>query len=243
MVKLAICVLSYFTAAVYGVGFTGKFVGIPEDAVATQNSHFDSPIINGVNYQSRIEVTLTPIVASDTSDPKSLAVKRSFDFEVPDLHNGEYQLTLNSYDFQLQYSRYKVVVDEENISVYEDSLGSKALNQSSLQKVGPKRPLLVDVVGYKEYYESPQGKITEMVMNSPLGFIFKNSLYTALFVASMVIMVAPYVLTLISPELAEQVNEMQNVAPVEKQQIVQPPAQEVPKASSGRAKGGRQRKI
>lgn len=248
MVKLSAFVCTYFAAAACGLGFTGKFVGVPEDALEIQNSGAKSPVVNGINYQSRIDVRLTPIVKSQTSESKVFAVKRSYDFDVSGLHNGEYQLTINSYDFTLQNGRYKVVVDEEKISVYEDKLGAKALNQSSVQIVGPKRPLLVEVSGYKEYYENPRGKLTEMVMGSPIGFIFRSKLYTSLLVASLAIMIAPTVLSTISPELAEEMNEiqrgglMQKETKGESQPPAQPPAQEVSKATSGRAKGPRQRK-
>lgn len=248
MVKLSAFVITYFVAAACGLGFIGKIVGVPEDALEIQNSGVKSPVVNGINYQSRIDVRLTPIVASQTTESKVFAVKRSYDFDVSGLHNGEYQLTINSYDFILQNNRYKVVVDEEKINVYEDKLGAKAMNQSSVQIVGPKSPLFVEVTGYKEYYENPRGKLTEMIMGSPIGFIFRSKLYTSLLVASLVIMVAPTVISTVSPELAEEMSEIQKGGPIQKepkgesQPLVQPPAQEVSKATSGRAKGPRQRR-
>lgn len=249
MARYSIYMLTYFAAAACGLGFTGQIVGIPEDALEIQNTEVKSPVVNGLNYQSRIDVRLTPIVESKTTESNVFPVKKSYDFDVSGLHNGEYQLTINSYDFTIQNSRYKVVVDEEKISVYEDKLGAKALNQSSMQIVGPKRPLFVEVVGYKEYYESPQGKISEMVMNSPFGFIFRNSLYTTLFVAAVVTMVLPYVISIISPELAEEMKQSGNPKMESNSEIqspaqppAQPPAQVIPKNTSGKAKGARQRK-
>lgn len=248
MVRLLLSASILYAASVLGLGFTGKFVGVPEDAIEAQQTMVESPILNGGNYQSRIDVKLALLTKTNNLKVTEIPVKKSYQFDVSGLHNGEYQLLINSYDFNLRNNRYRVVVNDEVISVYEESLGSKSYNQSSLQVVGPQQPLIVDVVDYKEYYKSPQGKLTEMVMNSPFGFIFRNSLYTALFVACIVIMAAPYIISLISPELAEEMNEIQRGETKHLSQKAEVPTSPNLEAqnikASGRAKSGgaRQRK-
>lgn len=248
MVRFSLLASCIFVATALGLDFTGKFVGIPEDALEVQNSRLKSPIVNGLNFQSRIDVMLTQLTPSQQSETKEFPVQKSFQFDVSGLHEGEYQLQINSYDFRLKNDRYRVVVNDDRISVFEDPLGQASYNLSTLQTVGPNTPLVVEVTDYKEYYETPQGKLTDMVMNSPFGFIFKNSLYTALFVAAIAAMAAPSLISYIAPDLAEQVNEIQrgDFKPTQPSEPVHlPPTPEKAK-TSGRSKphaSGRRRQV
>lgn len=209
--KFSLIASVFLASQISALKFAGEFVGVPEDAIEVQTGKLKSPIVNGLNFQSRIDVKLTEIVENQNPSSINVPVKKNYEFQVLDLTEGEYQLQISSYDFNLRTDRYRVIVSDQ-ISVFEDSLGQENYNMSSIQTVGPNTPLVVEITSYKEYYLSPEGKLGEMLMNSPLGFIFKNSLYTALFVAALAIMAMPTLILYIAPDLAEQMNEMQKEA-------------------------------
>lgn len=240
MVKFTLAASVLFASSVLGLGFTGKLVNIPDDIIAAQiNQVSNLQVVNGLNFQSRIDVTLAPLEKSEQVTVAKIPVKKSYQFDVTDLHNGQYQLLVNSYDFRLRNDRFRVIVDDERISVYEEALGSRSYNESSVQVVGPRNPLVVDVVDVKEYYEAPHSKLSDMVMNSPLGFIFRSTLYTGLFVASITVMIAPYVLQWISPDLAEEMNQLTRGETGQSEPIANIADTPEPQAikASGRAKG------
>lgn len=209
--KFSLIASIFLASQISALKFTGKFVGVPEDAIEAQTGKLKSPIVNGLNFQSRIDVKFKEIVENQNPHSLDVAVNKNYEFQVLDLTEGEYQLQISSYDFNLRSDRYRVIVNDQ-ISVFEDSLGLENYNISSFQTVGPNTPLVVEITSYKEYYLSPEGKLGEMLMNSPLGFIFKNSLYTALFIAALSIMAMPTLISYIAPDLAEQMNEMQKEA-------------------------------
>lgn len=242
----ATTLLSVFLScsSVFGAGFRGKFLGVPEEAIDVRDFVQDNIILNGLNFQSRIDVKLYTIDDTEELEERDFAVKKSYEFDVEGLSAGEYELLLNSYDFNLRTNRYRVVVDSENIKVYEDYLASTTYNQSSLQVVDMEHPLIVDVLDSKEYYESHLGKLNEMLMNSPLGFIFKNRTYTLCFFACLSIMVGPYLISFLSPDLAEELTGMQKPEDKETQAPVEPPVESpVEKVVKNGGKNTRQRKV
>lgn len=188
-------------------GFTGQFAGIPQDALEAQESGQQSLVLNGLNYQSRIDINIYEISPEKDTNVWLVPVKKLYSFDVS-LGEGEYELFVSSHDFNLRNGRYRVLVDGEMVRVFEDYFGSLTYNVSSMQVVDFKNPMVIDVLDYKEYYETHSGKLSDMVMNSPVGFIFKNRTYTLMFIVSVGIMVAPYILPYISPELAEEFQEM-----------------------------------
>lgn len=202
MTSLLLCL----SCGVAALGFSGQFAGVPHDAIQAQNN-LQSSVLNGLNYQSRIDIKLL-LLSDGLLQPRHVPVFQPYTFVVDRLDDGEYELYIHSYDFSLQNEKYHVTVLNDTISVYEQTLIS-SYNQSLVQTVTLDHPLVVQVTGYKEYYESPQGKLTDMVMSSPFGFVFRSKLYTALFVMSITIMAFPYVLPLISPELAQEYKSMQ----------------------------------
>lgn len=227
-------------AGAFAAGFSAKFEGVPQDALTAPESGAASPILNGLNYQSRIDVRL---YKQNRLESELLPVTRAYTFDVSDLADGEYNLDVNSYDFSLRVSRYYLKVANEKVTAYDNYVASETYNASSAVEVSNQRPLVVDITGYKQYYENPQGKIADMVMNSPLGFIFRNRLYTIFFVASLVVMALPYFLSIVAPDLAEQYEEIKQLS--YDQQPEQPMQQEkvelIPETTSRAAKRGRRK--
>ncbi|RKP28830.1 hypothetical protein METBISCDRAFT_7635, partial [Metschnikowia bicuspidata] len=125
-----------------------------------------------------------------------------------DLHEGQYQLDISSHDFTVARPRYKVSVAGDEITAYETILGSASHNASAVV-VSETLPLQVQLDGYVEYYESPRGQFTAMLMASPLGAILASTKLTVLAVVCILVMVAPTVLSIISPELATELREVQ----------------------------------
>lgn len=221
----------------HAAGFSAKFDNVPADAIRAAGSGARSPILNGLNFQLRFDIEVVKI--GPEFRLQKVAVAKDYTFEISGLDEGEYDLSLHSYDFTLQSPRYHVVVGEGKVTAYEARLGSRQYNASSAVEL-TQQPLVVNVVDYKQYYQSLEGKLTEMLQSSPLGFIFKNRLYTIMFLASVVVMVGPYLLTFILPDLAEQFNDMQQSAyetkePQNEPKLVELPAEPVPEA---KARGG-----
>lgn len=222
--------------AALGLGLFGSIVGVPEDALQAALAGVKSHIVNGLNFQSRIDVKLREIT-NENPWTKFIPVKRDYKFELSNLAAGEYELTVHSYDFTIRNSRYRVIVNEL-VYAYEDYLGRMAQNLSSMVAVSPQEPLVVQVLDFNHYYETSQSKLTDMVTKGPLGFIFQNRLYTVLFLGSLVMMVAPYILQWVAPDLAQQIEEAKNRAQSESEE---PATAAVATGSSPAAPGVRNR--
>ncbi|OBA21616.1 hypothetical protein METBIDRAFT_41541, partial [Metschnikowia bicuspidata var. bicuspidata NRRL YB-4993] len=167
------------------------------------------PIVNGLNFQSRIEVRLTEIGDFRSVKEKTLPVNRDYAFEAPDLAAGEYELTINAYDFIVRAPRWRIFVDDTETRAFVDAIASESYNISSQQIIQRDSPLTVPISGFKSYYESTEGRLTEVLMNSPFGFIFRSKLYSLLFFGTLVIMAFPYVIPYVAPDFAEQYQKMQ----------------------------------
>lgn len=187
--------------------FYGSIVGIPEDAIEAAKSNVESHVANGLNFQSRFDVVFHLLTDSPIQLTR-VPVKENYDF-VAELRDGQYQLEINSHDFNIRDSRYKVIVAGDKVTAYQSKLASPSFNESSVSIVSSDSPLQVLVEGYLEYYESPEGKLTAMIMNSPLGIILKNRTLTILFSIGILVTIAPTVLSYISPELAAEVKKAQ----------------------------------
>lgn len=190
---------------ILSLGFSGKIVDIPSQ-LDELHHHKDVQVVNGDNYQSRINVELIPLTDDDNITRKLALVSEEYGFLYDGLTPGSYELLVNSYDFVLSNNRYRIVVDEQ-IQAFEDYLHDPQYNQSSRAFISHERPLKIQYLEPKQFYEYATGTIGDMVMSSPLGLIFRNQYYTMFFIFSMVVIVAPYVLSYISPEFAEQFNE------------------------------------
>lgn len=213
MLGLLICL--YIFAVLQCVSartLNGVIHGVPQEAIDLALQNPDTPIVNGADFQSRFDIRLFPITSSyDPLKTKMIVVKKDYSFFASQLTEGEYELKVSSHDFELERSHYRIIVTDTEVQAYESLSTLNGYNKSS-KVVVDETPLVVQVLGWKEYYESPQSKLTQMVMNSPFGFIFKSTLYTSLFTGCLVIMVAPYIISFIAPELSEQLNAEQDEA-------------------------------
>lgn len=179
---------------------SGSFTGVPQEAIEAQNIPQKTLVLNGVNFQSRVDITLL-----STHSISTFPLKKNWLFDLGDFAPGEYELLVSSYDFLLHQERFSISVSENATKIYEHPL-------ASTNKTEVNQPIEIRVLGFKEYYESPQGKLHEMLMNSPLGFIFKSKAYTAMFVVCMAIMVGPYLVGWLAPDLADRFAEIQREA-------------------------------
>ena len=186
----------------------GRFENVPQEALDAARSGLKSHIVNGLNFQSRIDISLVEVGKIKLAETRVFPVAKDYSFQTPDLPTGEYELSIHSYDFSVRTPRYRILVNDQ-IEAYEDPLASDSYNTSSIQLLTIETPLLVELSGFKSYYESPEGKLTEMVMNSPLGVVFRSKLYTALFFGMLVIMVFPYIIPYVAPDFAEQFQQLQ----------------------------------
>ena len=194
------CICITFTIA---IGFKGKIEGIPS---VNELYHTKNKIVpNGDNYNNRISVDLYPL---NSFTPISTVVDSKYNFKFNNLEPGEYELLVNSYDFGFEQNRFKIIADEESIVAYEHGIGQETYNTTSLTNLNEK-PLSIKYLATKEFYEYHGGSLSDLLMNSPFGFIFKNKYMTIVFTACLVIMAAPYILQVVSPEFAAELNQIQ----------------------------------
>lgn len=178
-------------------GFRGQFISLPDLFRFPDN-------VESKNLAQRFDVLLHRVGETSAA---FRPVNADLAFEFQNLPVGEYELFVYSHDFALLADRYRVVVGDEVVTAQQDNFVPSA-NSTSLE-ISLADPLTIAVVGIKQYYESPQSKLGEMLMSSPLGVIFKNSYYTFFFTVSLVIIAFPYVIPYISPDLAELMKDIQ----------------------------------
>lgn len=191
--------------AVSATTLSGRITEIPGEAIDV--AQYESPVVNGHNLQSRFEVMLYPL-SSDLPQGIRIPVKEDYEFNAH-ISEGKYQLEITSHDFNIEVPRYKVVVAGDKITAIEDKLASEKDADSPEITISENSPLLVKVLGAIQYYETSDGRLGAMLMNSPLGAIFRNRTYTILFLICLVVMAAPTVLSFISPELAAEFKQAQ----------------------------------
>lgn len=196
MVSLLVFFL-LFSAAAAGALY-GQIKDVPDVVQG------DAPGRNGLSYQSRIRVELQSL-----HHTQQLLVDREFRFHAADLSEGVYQLTVDSYDFELKNHRWQVEVSGESETAAVEFPVGKPLNASSRVLIDAQSPLNVKIVGTTQYFENLEGGLSKMLFDSPFGFIFRNRTYTIIFVMCLATMAMPYLLQLVSPELADQINERQ----------------------------------
>ena len=90
------------------------------------------------------------------------------------------------------------------------------MNMGLVKKLTIPPPLLIlmktivyQVSCYKRILRISRRSLSDLLMNSPFGFIFKNKYMTIVFTACLVIMAAPYILQVVSPEFAAELNQIQ----------------------------------
>ncbi|CAX44882.1 conserved hypothetical protein [Candida dubliniensis CD36] len=194
------CICITFTTA---IGFKGKIEGIPS---VNELYHTKNKIVpNGDNYNNRISVDL---YFSNSFTPITTVVDSKYNFKFNNLESGEYELLVNSYDFGFEQNRFKIIVDDESIVAYEHGIGQDSYNTTSITNLN-ENPLPIKYLATKEFYEYHGGSLSDLLMNSPFGFIFKNRYMTIVFTACLAIMAAPYILQVVSPEFAAELNQIQ----------------------------------
>lgn len=207
---VVICQL-YFISFAVCLGFKGQIIEIPSEVGKVQENEFKSPILNGANFQSRFKVDL--IRLNNDSEPISYTsvLNKNYMFKFDDLTLGNYQLLIDSYDFILSRNRYQIQVDGNEIRAYEDDLKLETFNRTSETNVTV-QPLVIEIKDIKQYYEQRLGSISDMLMNSPFGFIFRNKVYTIIFTVCLGIMATPYIIGWINPDFADHFQEVQGRA-------------------------------
>lgn len=195
---LSFAVFMYLLSVAVAGSVYGRFAGLPESSKGI------APGRNGLNFQSRILIQL-----EGSGKSEAIPVDKNFKFRALDLDPGLYQLSIDSYDFELKNSKWQIEVsNEDETAAVEHPIG-KPLNVTSRAIIGAQSPLEVKVVGTTQYYEDLEGGLSKMLENSPFGFIFRNRTYTTIFVVCLITMALPYVLLFVNPELAEQINQKQ----------------------------------
>ncbi|KAG7666107.1 uncharacterized protein J8A68_000363 [[Candida] subhashii] len=250
LLNVILSIVIYSTACL-AIGFKARIENIPKQIIEPYHSN-NKIVVNGYNYPARIKVDLYNL-DKDSNDFTSLPalVDEHYSFKYDGLSDGEYELVVNSYDFALYNNRYRIIVENEKILAYEDYLHSNSYNVSSKVDVS-QTPLVLKYRETKQFYEKAGGSIFDIVLNSPLGFIFKNRTYTIIFTVMVAVSVAPYILQVVNPDFADQLKEMQ--AEVANERVVkssslsptpplaQPPASRGATASGSRGKEGSARK-
>lgn len=202
------------------LGFKAQFVNVPEEALELENVRAGKTLPIERNYQSRIDAQIVGL-GSKQGEVHKYLVKKLYEFDVEGLTTGEYELLVHSHDFHIRRSRYRVTVNESEISVVDDFLGDEALNRTLAVSVSEKSPLLIEALTVKIFQESPRNKLKEMLMQSPFGFIFKNRAYTLIFLVCMGLMITPLLIQWFFPDLADKFDEMQKEANEKRSQRVQ----------------------
>lgn len=214
-----------------GALLLGEIVNVPEDIVPV-----NVPVLNVNNYRSRITVDLYNLAEKKYSRHLVL-VDENWTFRFPGLEDGKYELVVQSVDFALKEERFRININNDNIVAHEDPLWDEFRNTTAAVSVSEKKPLQIEVMELKQYYEDTLGSLSDMVLNSPLGFIFKNRGYTVMFFLMLLLAAFPYVLGIVNPELAAEMREVQrgNTKPLqEKEETV--PIQSVGKAKNRKTK-------
>lgn len=203
---------------VNAITLNGKISNIPEIELA--NDH----VINGDNLGSRITVVLTQKGAK--SVPKKALVNQNYEFSFYDVENGSYDLNINSHDFLIHPERFNIEVNDTTIISTDYYIVPNILSTTrDITETG----LLVSVVGKKEYYESRNQSLKQMVMSSPFGYIFRSTPLTILFVFVMLASIGPYIIKYGNPELYKKLNELheQEEAKQNEQPNKQPKIEEI----------------
>ncbi|KAI5963699.1 uncharacterized protein KGF55_002579 [Candida pseudojiufengensis] len=133
---------------------------------------------------------------------------KNYNIKFKNLQNdNNYELIINPYDFELVQNRFKINVTNDEFIILEDKLGSPSLNETTI-KLSSNEPLKISFRNYIQFYERSNGTLMQMLLNSPLGFIFKNKVYTMLFFVCIGLMIAPYVAEWVNPEFAAQFKDV-----------------------------------
>ncbi|CUM63103.1 uncharacterized protein PRCAT00000669001 [Priceomyces carsonii] len=207
----------YTIGTCLSIGFVGQIEDVPSK-IEEVHEIKNKKVLNGHNYQSRFNVELVllntreetklPSGGPDRFKGVKGLLDKDYKFQFNDLSKGDYELIVDSYDFYLSHNRFRIIIDnEDGIIAYEDFLGHNSYNESSGVSLNDKT-LKIQFRDVKQFYEQSQGSLYSIIDGSPFGFIFRSPLYTTLFTVCMAIVATPYILSWVSPEFAESLNEI-----------------------------------
>lgn len=204
--KISLTILTYlaligFANVVNGVKLQGKLTDIPETFLLVDHNQY----VNGDNLASRCDIKLTSLDNNHHSSSRIL-LNRNYEFSSRSLDLGKYDLTITCHDFSFNQDRFIIDVNDTTILASEYRLDKTELGQP---KDITNEPLAIKTMSTRQYYEIRQNSLANMISNSPLGFIFKNKIYTAMFIFCAVMMVGPYLLRFFNPEMAKRMEELQ----------------------------------
>lgn len=163
------------------------------------------------NAQSRILarlVLLDPMSGDFEGQKSRFKMDYTASFDPP--QKGEYQLTISSHDLILSQNRWRIVfnTDTSSFLAYEMPFDSDVYNSSSATLVSHNSPLLVSCLGIIDVPDIQLRSLKDMIMNTPLGVIFKSRLYTFMFLTCFAIILLPHIMAFVSPDLVEQIHEL-----------------------------------
>lgn len=192
----------------------GRVDNVPDDIVEYHQLR-NIVVANDANYPSRISLELFEI---GKPEPSLVPVFGDYSFTIEDLKPGNYSMLVNSYDFALSQARLRIDVDEDDsVEVYPDDYVF-GTNITAAVAGTPEDPVVLSVISVKNFYETPKGSLMGLIMNSPLGPVFKNKWLLGIFIASLSMLLAPKLLEIFAPEVAKSIKEAQEEVNRERQQ-------------------------
>lgn len=187
--------------SVYGASLNGQFFSSREiNQLQSHELFHPEKIVNGNNLPIRFDVRLE----GGDKDYTALVTK-DYEFSFENVPEGSYHLTINTHDFLLACDRFKIEVNENTVLATDYYL---ATDTTGVTTNVTETPLKIEVIDTQDYYESNQGSLKDLVMQSPLGFIFRNTIFTVMFVFVIVMTAGPYFLQLVAPDVAKRLNEI-----------------------------------
>ncbi|ODV81033.1 uncharacterized protein CANTADRAFT_46721 [Suhomyces tanzawaensis NRRL Y-17324] len=224
---LIIAGIFQFGVPVLTQGFKADLIDIPTE-IDELHKERQVTVVNGDNYPGRIQVDLIPLNSSkDNFAVLKTLVDEKYTFSYDNLHNGVYELLVNSYDFKFTNDRYIITVDDGFIEAKVDPLDSNEASNISIP-ISFEEPLQIQFSEIRQFYDKSLNSVAEMILNSPFGYIFKSKLYTFMFTVSICIIVAPYFISYFFPDIAEELKEAQAEIAGKKRQAVAKPVAQVP---------------
>lgn len=211
VMKLLVVIVGLMLALSQAVVLEGSLHGI-------QNGfklYKEEQVVNGNNLGLRFRVKLT---LYDTLEVKRSLINNEGKFKFYDLKDGSYDMYIYSHDFDIDCDRFIIDIRDGDVLARPYYVGmANDPSEIPVQNITEKG-LSVTIKDGKKYYEAHLSSLNDMIMNSPFGIIFKNKIYTGLFVFCVCMTVGPYILEWVSPEMAEKWNEAKDESRKQMQQ-------------------------
>lgn len=192
----------------------GRIEGIPE----VLEEYRPESVPGILNYQLRVSLTVYDTARSSAA-PRKYPVNQDYTFEILGLEaNHNYSLLIHLTDFIFNGWRYQISTGDNSIpNELKDTKVAlddfvKGVNRTTAVLGTQNEPLILTVIGSKQYYERASSSAMELLMNSPLGPVFRSKWLTILFCTTVVMMIAPKLIQILAPDLAKSLNEAQQEA-------------------------------